>query len=391
MSAENTGRRGRGDNDNTVVDNTDMVSHALEDVNQDSNFVTTTREFVDIANKERLSSPPAQENETNCVSIIRESLKNKGFSESATNIILSSWRPGSKAQYDTYIKRWILFSTERKINPISPPLEQGIEFLTQLYNQGLGYSAINTARSALSAILLPENNVVFGENPYVKRFLKGVFQTRPSLPRYTKVWDVSLVIKFLSTLTPIERLSLKDLSYKLVMLISLVTAQRGQTVQLLNIGSMLEEPTAFIFPLDEHVKQAKPGMKGQIIKLQAFPNKDLCVFTTCKEYLARTKDLRGNETRLILTFAKPHKPASRDTIRRWIRNVMQLSGIDVSVFKAHSTRAASTSKAKINNVPIEDILKTAGWKSNSTFARHYNLPITGNDNKFVNNILSIID
>lgn len=68
---------------------------------------------------------------------------------------------------------------------------------------------------------------------------------------------------------------------------------------------------------------------------------------------------------------------------------MQLSGIDVSVFKAHSTRAASSPKAKINNATIEQILKTAGWKSDSTFARHYDLPIAGNDNMFVNTILSI--
>ena len=52
MSAKNTDRRGRGDTDNTAVDNTDMVSYALEDVNQDSNFVTITREFVDVANKD---------------------------------------------------------------------------------------------------------------------------------------------------------------------------------------------------------------------------------------------------------------------------------------------------------------------------------------------------
>ncbi|XP_022807928.1 uncharacterized protein LOC111344922 [Stylophora pistillata] len=203
------------------------------------------------------------------------------------------------------------------------------------------------------------------------------------------MWDVSLVLKFLSTLIPTEKLPFKELTHKLVMLVALVTAQRGQTLQLLDIGSMVEEPTAYTFLLHEHVKQARPGMKGQIIRLQEFPNKDLCVFTTCKEYLARTQDLRGNKTRLILTVAKPHKPVSRDSIRRWIRNVLQQSGIDVSMFESHSTRAASTSKAKSSNVPLEEIMKTAGWKSDSTFAKHYDLPIATNENIFANKVLAV--
>lgn len=174
------------------------------------------------------------------------------------------------------------------------------------------------------------------------------------------------MLKFLSTLIPKEKLPFKELTHKLDMLVALATAQRGQTLQLLDIGSMVEEPTAYTFLLHEHVEQARSGMKEQIIRLQAFPNKDLCVFTTCKDYLARTQDLRGKKTRLMLTVVKPHMPVSIDSIRRWIRNVLQQSGSDVSMFKSHSTRAASTSKAKSSKVPIEEIMKTAGWKSDST-------------------------
>ena len=199
MFTENSGRRSRGDTDNTPLDNTDVVSNDDTNVDQEPNPATCARKVVIVTDEEGQPSPLTQENETNCMSIIRNSLESKGFSNAATSIILSSWRPSSKAQYDSYIKRWVLFCTQRQINTVSPPIEQGIEFLTQLYSQGLSYSAINTARSALSAIILPVNNVPFGDNPYVKRFLKGVYQTRPSLPRYTQVWDVTLVLKFLST------------------------------------------------------------------------------------------------------------------------------------------------------------------------------------------------
>ena len=48
---------------------------------------------------------------------------------------------------------------------------------------------------------------------------------------------------------------------------------------------------------------------------------------------------------------------------------MKEAGIDVNTFKSHSTRAASTSTAKRMDVPIEDILKTAGWSTEQTFQK----------------------
>ena len=50
---------------------------------------------------------------------------------------------------------------------------------------------------------------------------------------------------------------------------------------------------------------------------------------------------------------------------------MGLSGIDTSVFKPHSTRAASTSKASKCSVPISHIMSAASWASDSTFHKFY--------------------
>ena len=42
-----------------------------------------------------------------------------------------------------------------------------------LHSQGLSYSSINTARSALSSILKLDNCDNFGTHPLVTRFMKG--------------------------------------------------------------------------------------------------------------------------------------------------------------------------------------------------------------------------
>lgn len=131
-----------------------------------------------------------------------------------------------------------------------------VDFLTSLYDEGLSYSSINSARCALSAILESPTSAypTFGEHPDVKRFMKGIFQSRPPLPRYYKTWDVNLVLQYIGTMDNSQELSLKDLILKLVMLIALTTAQRGQSLQLLDTQNMIQEETAYTFMLNSNLK-----------------------------------------------------------------------------------------------------------------------------------------
>ena len=98
----------------------------------------------------------------------------------------------------------------------------------------------------------------------------------------------------------------------------------------------------------------------------------LCVVTILEEYLRRTAPLRGNADRLFIRYLSPHKSVSIDTIGRWIKTVMALVGIDVSKFKAHSTRMASSSKTKACHDPISFIMKAASWRSAGVFSKFYN-------------------
>ena len=55
-----------------------------------------------------------------------------------------------------------------------------------------------------------------------------------------------------------------------------------------------------------------------------------------------------------------------------------MAGIPSTVFMTHSISSASTRKANNIGLSIKDIQKTAGWKGNSTFRKHYKLPIITN-------------
>ena len=52
---------------------------------------------------------------------------------------------------------------------------------------------------------------------------------------------------------------------------------------------------------------------------------------------------------------------------------------NTNVFAAHSIRSASTSAA-IKQIPLETIMKSAGWHSDRIFQKFYNLPVEHNLN-----------
>nr|CAI5845526.1 unnamed protein product [Callosobruchus analis] len=97
------------------------------------------------------------------------------------------------------------------------------------------------------------------------------------------------------------------------------------------------------------------------------------VFTPSKE----TKTIRGHiQDHLFVTFKKSHHPASTQTISRWLKATLKLSGVDVNLSGAHSTRHAFTSSAAQKGVHYDSIRLAAAWTEKSKMLTTYlSLPI----------------
>ena len=121
------------------------------------------------------------------------------------------------------------------IHSVSPSVSDGVNFLGMLFNAGLNYRAICVARSALSSYLDCKDAAQFGEHKRVRQFIKGVFEKRPALPKYSSTRDVDTVLQYLELYYPHDKVTLKELSYKLVMLLALLSGQRCQTLHCLSV------------------------------------------------------------------------------------------------------------------------------------------------------------
>ena len=60
--------------------------------------------------------------------------------------------------------------------------------------------------------------------------------------------------------------------------------------------------------------------------------------------------------------------------------------MDANLFTAHSTRGASTSKAKVKDSSLEDILRRGNWSNKSTWQKHYHKFISNESSQFKKSI-----
>jgi len=375
MPSEDTARRSTSGFDSTFMANTELVDNVFDSFSKSTNVAASTAKSTNIRTQQEAqisTKTPSDSSE-----IIRQAYRQQNISERATEIIMHAWKPGTQRQYNSHIRKWRKFCAERQTDSIRPPVELVVEFLTEMFDQGLGYNSLNSARSALSQYVVWDGHVTAGAHPYVIRFMKGVYNFRPPVPRYEETWDVGVLLWQVKNITRNSKLSLKDLTLKTVTLSAIVLAARAQTLTKLKTTNMQVTDSHYSFKLGaSDLKQSRPGYIPPVQKLPSYPlDRSVCVYTTLKEYLKRTKDLRGNETALFISYQKPHNRVSTSTISRWIKTLMAKAGIDVARYLPHSVRAASTSKAFTSGATIDEILALAGWSNAKTFAQYYNKPI----------------
>jgi len=201
--------------------------------------------------------------------------------------------------------------------------------------------------------------------------MKGVFNSRPALPRYNAMWDVGIVLKYLAKM---NTQSLLPLSCKVSMLFLLLSAQRCQTLHLICVEDITLSADKVVIEVPHLLKTTRPGHRQDPLVFESYKdNKNICIVQCMREYVSRTEKLRTTKKLLISTI-KPYGAASKQTVSRWIKLSMQKAGVH-DCFKPHSTRAASSSMANQRGVSLDTIAKSAGWTGARTFAKYYNKPL----------------
>ena len=91
-----------------------------------------------------------------------------------------------------------------------------MDFLTLFHKQGFSYSSINTAKSTLMTFVTVNNSSSWSSDQDLNRFLKGIYNSKPPMPRYSTTWDANIILNFVAYWMPLEDLTLKELTLKTV-------------------------------------------------------------------------------------------------------------------------------------------------------------------------------
>lgn len=318
---------------------------------------------------------------------VKQAFVNKGVPLASVDIMLASITESTLKQYNVGFKLWWQFCQSKNTNPFNGSIADLLEFFTFHFEQGKSFGTLNSIRAAIS-LISSSNNL---EDFRLKRFFKGIQNLRPNRPKYDTIWDPSIVLKYLESLFPNEGLSLRDITLKLASLLALVTAHRVQTLSLIRLENIVHLQNGIEIKIPDRIKTSGRGSKQPLLTLPKFTqNPKLCVASTLDCYLKITKAFRGDVARLFITFKKPFRAATSQSISRWIKLVLARSGLNTSIFTAHSTRHAATSAAYRSGVNLDVIRRTAGWSVDSqTFAVFYNKPIVKSGNVFADSILSL--
>ncbi|CAH2222532.1 Tyrosine recombinase, partial [Pelobates cultripes] len=291
------------------------------------------------------------------------------LSDQVLDIINSSLRRRTRVRYRKMIeefKEWEVSFLSNTQGSDTIPL--ALEFLTLKFHSGLSVSSIKTYGSALN-FLIPN----LTQDALYLRLLKGLAVCRPYTPRYTSTWDVDVLLNFLKSLDN-AKIDLRWTAIKLASLLSLALAARGAELTQIHISEpwLSRTPGGFHIILKGRQKTShfSPG-PVELDLVQDSSEPGLCLVSLLQSYLQLSAGFRNDISQLFITSRNPFRPAKVNTIRGWILSAMSTAGIDVSVFKSHSIRGASATKAAGKGLPLATILKAARWLSSKTFVRFY--------------------
>ena len=257
-----------------------MVSETRENESGRSSSSKTIQNTPDPSVGHKSHSPSLPKAQLDGLYLIRQRMKNLGLSRTAAKIIMNSWWDKTRRQYSVYLRKYVAFCDTNNLKPFDQNEQTLVKFLTFLFRRKYGYSAINTARSAVSSV------TGLGRQPLVRRFMRGVFNLRPTCPRYTSIWDVSVVIQYLRTLPRAAELKLHVFSAKLVKLLALVTGHRCQTLHAMDTKHMDISESKGIFHIASLLKTNSPKNPVSVITLKTYcADRRICVLTCLKLYL----------------------------------------------------------------------------------------------------------
>ena len=114
-------------------------------------------------------------------------------------------------------------------------------------NKGLQHPFENETASSLVTI---RGYLKLSEHPLVSRYMKGIYNRHPPLPKYVNIWDILLLLRDYDNMDSNDNLQFKALVKKTVMLFIIFGARRKQALFAYVLATaFIKKIKSFCFPI----------------------------------------------------------------------------------------------------------------------------------------------
>nr|CAH7755141.1 unnamed protein product [Callosobruchus chinensis] len=253
---------------------------------------------------------------------IREAFHRRRVPTVGLQSIQSSLSPSTLKQYTAYLKNGGTFVPQGNISPFQYSLNLILTFLSIQFQNGASYATINSQHAAI-VLIFP-----------------GIYNQKPSMPKYQATWDPHPVLLHLARLYPLEKISRLQLTMKLVTLLALITGHRLQTLTSIRLQNIVRFPDRLEIRISDRIKTSSSKSLQPFLVIPYFKdNPALCLASVVDyyelviNYELITKDLRPSDIDyLILTVKRPIRQVSSQRLSNWIEQTLAASGIDTTDF-----------------------------------------------------------
>ena len=335
-----------------------------------------------------------------CLEIVNRRFISEGLSQRSAALASGARRKSTIKTYDSRLEKFFSWAQDHSWNPMETTVDNLCSFFVFLFDEGRQVSTIKNYRSAIAAIHpgFSDGSTV-SSNETISALLKGMFNQRPPRQRLAPSWSINDVLSALSRepYEPIHNAPLDALTKKTVFLVAAASARRRSELHALSI-----EPGFIRFSPNGVHLLPNPNFlaKNQTVSFSPTPmflptississireDRFVCPVRALKWYLEKTKTLRTSNAMFVLPRS-PYTPASRDTISRWLVELISLFASPDESPRAHDVRAHASSTAWFRGVPLDDVMKAASWKSPSTFISCYLTNVVSPDSNFARSVL----
>ena len=211
MSSQSQRRTSDLDHNYAYMARPTMVCDPVTDDNRESHIVAPDEQPTHRTDKRVSSDGSSWCNDSSRLENIRQNARNPALSSEARNLLQRKLSGGSKKTYQGPWKRWCCWCNQRSLDPISAPVESVANYLAEEQCR-IGYSALNTTRSAISAYHDKCDGKPVGQHELIKDIMESALKIKPPKPKYTSTWDVNLVLEYIRQLGPNAGLDRKTLT-----------------------------------------------------------------------------------------------------------------------------------------------------------------------------------